>query len=211
MIPLILITDARSDASEYIQKHTDSLQFIEKIVEGENASITIDQIRILRKELQIKHVMSQRVIIWDFDSATLEAQNALLKVLEEKNMNVYFYLHVRSPKSILPTIQSRCTIIDLRSKEPTEFSTEVKRLIEELLQEKQSFTLFNSPLLQPADKRQAQDFLLQAILILRNKMKENTSYAALLQKTFELLNKIEKNNLNPQLALDQWVLWLKRS
>jgi DNA polymerase-3 subunit delta' len=211
MIPLILVTDAITAASDYIQKHTESPQFIEREIVGEKDSISIDQIRTLRKELQIKHVIPQRVIIWQFDSATLEAQNALLKVLEEKNMNVYFYLHVRRSESILPTIRSRCTVIDLRSKDATSYSTEVEQLIEELLQEKQSYKFFSSPLLQPTDKKQAQDFLLQAILVLRNKMKKNRSYAALLTKTFDLLRKIETNNLNPQLSLDQWVLWIKRS
>ncbi len=47
-------------------------------------------------------------IIENFDESTEQAQNKLLKVLEEPPKNVYFLLGVKSAEKVLPTIKSRC-------------------------------------------------------------------------------------------------------
>lgn len=52
------------------------------------------------------------------DNATVQAQNKLLKVLEEPNKNVYFILNATNLDNVLPTIKSRCKI---RMIEPFEF------------------------------------------------------------------------------------------
>lgn len=52
-------------------------------------------------------------IIKNFDSATEEAQNKLLKILEEPPKNVYFLLHACNEDRVLPTIKSRCDKIKI--------------------------------------------------------------------------------------------------
>lgn len=47
-------------------------------------------------------------VIKNFDVSTEEAQNKLLKVLEEPPKNVYFLLGVKNEGKVLPTIKSRC-------------------------------------------------------------------------------------------------------
>lgn len=47
-------------------------------------------------------------IIHNFDASTEEAQNKLLKVLEEPPENVYFLLSAKNEELVLPTIKSRC-------------------------------------------------------------------------------------------------------
>lgn len=47
-------------------------------------------------------------IIHNIDKSTDEAQNKLLKVLEEPPQNVYFLLSAKSFERVLPTIRSRC-------------------------------------------------------------------------------------------------------
>jgi DNA polymerase-3 subunit delta' len=47
-------------------------------------------------------------IINNFDVSTEEAQNKLLKVLEEPQQNVFFLLGVKNEEKVLPTIKSRC-------------------------------------------------------------------------------------------------------
>lgn len=44
----------------------------------------------------------------NFDISTEEAQNKLLKILEEPPRNVYFILSVKNEEKVLPTIKSRC-------------------------------------------------------------------------------------------------------
>lgn len=52
-------------------------------------------------------------VIKDFDVSTEEAQNKLLKVLEEPPKNVYFLLSAKSEERVLPTIKSRCDKIKI--------------------------------------------------------------------------------------------------
>lgn len=47
-------------------------------------------------------------LLHNFDVSTEEAQNKLLKVLEEPPKNVYFILSAKSEERVLPTIKSRC-------------------------------------------------------------------------------------------------------
>lgn len=49
----------------------------------------------------------------NFDSSTEEAQNKLLKILEEPPKNVYFLLSVKNEGKVLPTIKSRCDKIKI--------------------------------------------------------------------------------------------------
>lgn len=54
-------------------------------------------------------------IIDDFDKSTSEAQNKLLKVLEEPNSNMYYLLSTSNAQNVLPTIKSRCFKIEIGS------------------------------------------------------------------------------------------------
>lgn len=52
-------------------------------------------------------------LINNFDVSTEEAQNKLLKILEEPPKNVYFILSVKNEEKVLPTIKSRCDKIKI--------------------------------------------------------------------------------------------------
>jgi len=52
-------------------------------------------------------------LINNFDVSTEEAQNKLLKILEEPPKNVYFILSVKNEGKVLPTIKSRCDKIKI--------------------------------------------------------------------------------------------------
>lgn len=54
-------------------------------------------------------------IINNIDISTEEAQNKLLKVLEEPQKNVYFLLSAQTLENVLPTIKSRCDKIKINA------------------------------------------------------------------------------------------------
>jgi DNA polymerase III delta prime subunit len=53
------------------------------------------------------------IVIQNFEGASTETQNALLKSLEEPQPNLLYILTTSSVESLLPTIVSRCEIINL--------------------------------------------------------------------------------------------------
>jgi len=87
------------------------------IVEPQDGRLKIDQMRDLQRELILSPYEGRwRVcIITDFQTATVEAANALLKTLEEPPARVVLILTATDSSSLLPTIVSRCQILPLRA------------------------------------------------------------------------------------------------
>lgn len=87
-----------------------------KILEPENGSIKIEQIREMQKEAFLSpHRSPYRIfIIADMEKATPEAANSLLKTLEEPPPHSIFILTALSADLLLPTIVSRCQVLNLR-------------------------------------------------------------------------------------------------
>ncbi len=78
-------------------------------------NITVDRVRTLRADAFVKpHMASHRVFIIDgADRMNTQAQNALLKVLEEPPSGVIFILITPSRTALLETIVSRCSPLTL--------------------------------------------------------------------------------------------------
>lgn len=76
-------------------------------------NITVDQIRAMQKRLNTRPTLgSKRVIIIDpADNLEKGASNALLKSLEEPPEGSFFMLIAHRPGRLLPTIRSRCRIL----------------------------------------------------------------------------------------------------
>ena len=81
-------------------------------------NITVDNIRSIRQALRLKAPTATgkitRVVMIDgADNMNQEAQNALLKALEEPSQGTVFILSTHRLSRLLPTITSRCQIIKL--------------------------------------------------------------------------------------------------
>lgn len=83
------------------------------ILEPDGNIIKIDQIRELTKSVYEKPIVSDRkvYIINDSECMTKEAENSLLKTLEEPPEYVTIILITSNENLFLPTIKSRCTKI----------------------------------------------------------------------------------------------------
>lgn len=79
---------------------------------------TIAAIRQINSFLSKKSYNHQNKIVYipEIDKFHLEAQNALLKILEEPGTDNYFIITTNQPQKLLPTITSRCTTINTKTK-----------------------------------------------------------------------------------------------
>lgn len=74
----------------------------------------VDDARDLRERATTKAIRGeQRVFISVTPSMTTDAQNALLKTLEEPPANATFFFLVASPQTLLATLRSRSQVLDL--------------------------------------------------------------------------------------------------
>jgi len=78
-------------------------------------SIGVDEVRNIISESGIKPFEGDRkvIIINDGEKMTVQAQNALLKTVEEPPEGVYFIITALKRDDLLPTISSRCQVVNL--------------------------------------------------------------------------------------------------
>lgn len=119
---------------EAIGKRTSALAVAAKLkiepsnvisLEPDGKSIGIDAIHDLRRKLYFKGTGKglRLAIIDDAHMLTTEAQNALLKTLEEPNEHVCIVLITHSLHKLLPTIISRCKLVKFAMPESSEVLT----------------------------------------------------------------------------------------
>jgi len=86
------------------------------IPEEGHKDILIDQVRELQHHLALSpYIAPYRIaLLLDFQRATIQAMNALLKTLEEPADKVVLLLTADALENLLPTIVSRCEVIRLR-------------------------------------------------------------------------------------------------
>lgn len=79
----------------------------------EKNSIGIEEVKELQKEMIYKPFQEKKqvAIIHDAQKLTHEAQNSLLKALEESKSYSIYILHVDNERNLLPTIRSRSRIV----------------------------------------------------------------------------------------------------
>jgi DNA polymerase III delta prime subunit len=86
-------------------------------IQPDNGSTSIDAIRELQKLLVLKvpgkQLIRRVIIIEDAHLMTTEAQNALLKALEEPPLDTVLILLTPNPKQLLPTITSRLQTVNI--------------------------------------------------------------------------------------------------
>ena len=77
-------------------------------------TFTIDSARELKSMAEMRPVtaVNKKVFILSMNSITIEAQNALLKLLEEPPAYAHFFLIVPSSHMLAPTVVSRLYMID---------------------------------------------------------------------------------------------------
>lgn len=86
-------------------------------ITSDNHTISIAAIRRVRTFLNLKTTgktaIRRAVLIEDADTMTTEAQNALLKILEEPPEDTIIVLTVTRPNKLLPTVYSRCQVLSV--------------------------------------------------------------------------------------------------
>jgi DNA polymerase-3 subunit delta' len=86
----------------------------------DDTRVRIPQIRAVQHALHLRAVEGGRraVVIADAEWLNLEAQNALLRILEEPPPGTSFVLVTASPSGLAPTVRSRCQRVGFAAERP---------------------------------------------------------------------------------------------
>ncbi len=96
--------------------------------------LKIEDARDLIKSISLKVTQKTNIFIANIDKASPEAQNTLLKSLEEPQENLIYILTAGSAEAVLPTIVSRCELISIYpAKQDPALQGNLQRQVQEFL------------------------------------------------------------------------------
>ncbi len=195
MIPLLLL----SKDSKLIKNYIDNLKvgnlFFE--ITPLTKEYSIDDIKNIKKEAKIFNPQTRIYFLENFHLSSIPAQNSFLKLLEEPPSNVQFVLTTDNKNSLLPTIISRVKIVRLQEEE----IQDVEKFIFD--ETKISLSLFKI-----TDKESAKKILEQLVMFFREKLVSDKKATLILKEILKLNRLLENNNLNPQLTIDQVLIFI---
>lgn len=180
----------------------------DKIIVSPTPSIGINEVKNLIKLTVNKPFSENRLIVFkDFQLATAEAQNALLKFLEESQSFQTIILTADNLQNILTTVISRCEIIrDLNSRKKENKPEKLEELFYLSLSNRLLFVQKNI-----TSKEEASEFISSMIQFLENKLLNPESVNKLILNKLEIVTLIKKSekalqylerNLNYKHVLD---------
>lgn len=196
MIPILVL----SKDPKLIKKYIDALKvnslFFEIIPSTKEYSI--DDIKNLKKETKIFNPKTRTYFLENFHQSSISAQNSFLKLLEEPPANIQFLLSTDNKNSLLPTIISRVKIVKLQENEKP---GNVNKFV---------FDETKIPLSQfkITDKESAKNILLNLIIFFRERLSSDKKVPSIIKEILRLNSLLETNNLNPQLTVDQGLIFI---
>lgn len=226
MTSFIVASKTQDKRNQYINDYCDTLHIhpvditlITKETSTKTTqSIGIEDIKTMQQKLFLKPIKSntKAVVLEDAHLLTTEAQNALLKVLEEPPDHTILILSTENKEALLPTIISRCKVIILEADKTTvskEELHEYSEFINQLSQMRVGDTLKKAELL-AKDKDKAIRWIEKLLLVLHEKLTEQTfqgrkaekTHISMLQEFQNLYVTLKTTNVNTRFAIEQTFL-----
>ncbi len=177
-------------------------------------SIGIEDIRELQKKIFLKPIESplKAIIIQNAHLLTTEAQNAMLKILEEPPRNTLIILTSDSKETLLSTILSRCKITELSDSKI--LSADEKDTITKQINNLRSMTITEKLALAESlakDKENTILWLENIVLILREGLiesiekrgkKEKDWYSLVIKEFQKAYQSTKTTNINLRMTLE---------
>ena len=191
-----------------IAKENKISKFDVEIITTEKA-VGIGDIRNLQKNLFLKPLEGDKkaVILESFYGATIEAQNAFLKVLEEPPLSTVILILSTSLDFFLPTVLSRCKVINLeKTKKLTK--EEISQNLE-ILNSLEKNHISNALVIAQnysKDRETALDFLESLIISVHQNFGNDKKLGRVLKKLQKTHTIIKTTNVNVRFALENLFL-----
>ncbi len=211
MMPLILSNNEPDYTEEYINEYIAEMAIPAPFVfrvRPVKTELSIEQVRLIKRELVTAND-KRLFVLYEFETASLEAQNALLKTLEDQGGSVSFIMVTNNIERVIPTIRSRSRII-ARTAPRLSVRPETESLYSSVARAKGSEFL-GDPLVSGIDRAAALLLIDELILLMRVRLADHPQLAAAMKYAISSKDLLESNNLNPQLCVDGVLIQLKKA
>ena len=205
----LIIVGSTGACDEYVESLIIKYHIFPYHVEKFSEKVKIADVRTIKKKLSIAiHTEEKRLIVL-CGIITTEAQNALLKTLEEPHEETLIVITADSKDSLLPTIISRCRLITLmHSEEVKEKDSPLFQHLEGLNRAYNygSFYELMKEVNFMGEIGDFQKFILELRSFISKKLKENSfvnpQLVNLLDSLHQNYSLSERNNVNKRLLLE---------
>ena len=207
MIPLLLVTNDNKKLKDFLSSISNKDDVFFEII-PEKTEYSINEIKNIVSETKIFYSQRRLYYLPNFHISSLPAQNAFLKMLEEPPSNVQIILTTDRAEKLLPTIVSRCKIINLAHKVLKE-DGEVESLLLNFILDKEK-GIFNQKPFNKIDKENVDKLIEQIILFFRKRLSIDSKAANVIKEIIRLKTLVTNNNLNPQLTIDHILIYIMK-
>lgn len=214
MLPRLVILASKKGRETYIERVVQEMAVTPYNIfriGPEDGSIAIDRMRQLFPLFLTKSPTDRLIIIDSFDLATVEAQNSLLKLLEEKTGKTLFLLFADQAEGVIATIRSRTRIVYPEGKNAVQdTSVEISRFADTLAEG--SLMMLNSADHLLKTKEEVLVRINDFIFHYQRELIKNPSVrtVAILKKLLATRREIQTANVNPQFAYDILLIFISR-
>lgn len=213
MIPTVIVDpnlQTRTEAIlDFLAQKKLSKTHPEMLWISEEERLGIKEVKKITEHFKLKSSSKYgpAIVFVKAEELTMEAQNSLLKTLEEPPENAVIILGVSSEEDLLPTILSRCHVLNLN---PTLKRELLKKDIEEI--EKLTSLSIEERFLFIEKLKDKDEFFLNLIFFYRSKFYKNPNKDNLaFLKEISLMEKYWKSNVNQRAILEYLLLLLPKS
>jgi DNA polymerase III delta prime subunit len=196
----ILLVSEKKNIEEFLRKNFSKEDIIVSLSPEKN-EYSINQIRNLQQEVKYFNPKKRIYVFYEFERSSLESQNAFLKLLEEPPSNVYFILVCQNLYRLLPTVISRAKVIDLKNKAEEKENEKIEKVIEKIKKGELFFV-------DVTDRNEAKELTLFLIYYFKKELKGDLKVYQILKEAVKNLFLLENNYLNPQLTLDNLLIFI---
>lgn len=215
MIPQLIVASSEKEQETYLKKMVREAQVppagIFRIV-PEKTDLGIDDIRSATMIVLTKSPFPRFIVFSSFETATTEAQNALLKLLEERTENNQFILLAKSQQRILPTVMSRVKKI-LLDKPKTELDPERAAFVASLVAQAESPGYLFLQNASCKEREDAVSLIDDIMLFFRTRLSapDGPNAIPVIKRAMTIKNQILSANCSHQLAIDNLLIFIHKT
>lgn len=215
MQSFLITASDKKKTSQYISNFLEDMKIdpLDTDFQTFEKSLGIQDVRNIQKKISLKPFKgkTKSVIIDVYEGITLEAQNALLKILEEPPANTIIIIATAKKELILPTILSRCKIVSLYEKGiglTQEDYSQLEKNLNTILDGKTGDRLKIAETISKNKEELHVWFKKMAILIRTKLMEDNCKckYLDFLREFQKTYKAISSTNVNPRIILENFFL-----
>lgn len=215
LTPFLLYLPPQSDAqlivTEWMKKIFPSSESDEVVwINNEQQSISIEMVRDIHQTLSFAPYTAtlRHVVLLDIHTASVAAQNALLKVLEEPPQRTQFWLTASTSGSVLPTISSRCQEVLVPRRGEHNISRETIELVRDI--PKLSHRELVDAAEKYSDRDKASTMVMELIFLGHQHIKDNPQQFAELTRVALQTQQYLEANVNTKLAVENLLFDAKK-